>query len=62
MDHSEYKNKAQCLVCNDIIESKSVHDFVQCKCKAIFVDGGNDDWRAGADDFESQFKRLYEQR
>jgi len=36
------KNKAQCNKCKDIIESKYRHDFVQCKCGAIFVDGGLD--------------------
>jgi hypothetical protein len=25
------------------------HDFVSCKCNAIFVDGGNDYWRCGGD-------------
>jgi hypothetical protein len=35
-------NKAQCRKCGDIIESKHRHDFVHCKCGAIFVDGGKD--------------------
>ena len=34
-------NKAQCLKCKDIIESKYRHDFVTCKCGALSVDGGN---------------------
>ena len=33
-------NKAQCRKCGDVIESKYVHDFVYCSCKAIAVDGG----------------------
>ena len=33
-------NKAQCKLCGDIIESKSVHNFVECSCGEIFVDGG----------------------
>lgn len=33
-------NKAQCRKCGDAIESKHVHDFVYCSCKAIAVDGG----------------------
>jgi len=41
------KNKAKCALCGDIIESKSRHDFVSCSCGNIFVDGGNDYWRAG---------------
>jgi hypothetical protein len=34
------RNAAQCLRCNDIIESKHRHDFVWCKCGAVAVDGG----------------------
>jgi hypothetical protein len=36
------RNAAKCLKCNDIIESKHVHDFVTCRCGAISVDGGHD--------------------
>jgi len=35
------RNKIKCRKCNDIIESKSRHDFVWCKCKAVAVDGGS---------------------
>jgi hypothetical protein len=45
------RNAAQCAKCEDVIESKHRHDFVSCKCGAIFVDGGKDYFRAGADDF-----------
>ena len=41
------KNMARCRKCLDIIESKSVHDFKECKCGAIFVDGGRDYIRRG---------------
>ena len=34
------RNRAKCLKCGDIIESTDRHDFKQCKCEAIFVDGG----------------------
>jgi hypothetical protein len=34
------RNKCQCAVCGDVIESKSVHDFVRCTCGRIFTDGG----------------------
>ena len=34
------RNRVRCKRCNDIIESKSVHDFVTCSCKAVSVDGG----------------------
>ena len=33
-------NKAKCLLCGDIIESKHVHDYKTCKCGKIAVDGG----------------------
>ena len=35
-------NKAQCLICGDIIESKTRHDYVTCSCGNISVDGGLD--------------------
>lgn len=34
------RNAIKCLRCNDVIESKSLHDYVKCKCLACFVDGG----------------------
>lgn len=36
------ENKAKCLKCGDIIESKYTHDYVQCRCGNISVDGGKD--------------------
>ena len=33
-------NKIKCLNCLEIIESKSVHDYVSCKCGKVSVDGG----------------------
>ena len=41
------RNMAKCALCGDIIESKFRHDFVRCKCGAIFVDGGKDYLRRG---------------
>lgn len=35
-------NKAQCLNCKDIIESKHVHDYKTCSCGNLSVDGGLD--------------------
>jgi len=37
----------KCKKCEDIIESKSRHNFVECKCGSIFIDGGNDYMRIG---------------
>jgi len=45
-----YVNRARCKKCGDVIESKSVHDFKQCKCGAIFTDGGKDYIRRGGKD------------
>lgn len=41
------RNRIKCLKCGDIIESKSVHDWVQCTCGACYVDGGHDYMRIG---------------
>ena len=35
------KNAIQCKKCGEIIESKSRHDYVQCKCGSCAVDGGH---------------------
>jgi len=43
-------NKAKCLSCGDIIESKHGHDFVWCSCKALAVDGGHNYLRRCFDD------------
>ena len=44
------QNEAQCMKCGDIIVSKYVHDFVECRCGAIFVDGGMEYLRRGGED------------
>lgn len=36
------RNRIRCKRCGDIIESKSRHDFVTCKCGTCSVDGGHD--------------------
>lgn len=41
--------KIRCLKCNDIIESKDLHDCVSCKCGACSIDGGNQYARIGGD-------------
>ena len=40
-------NRCKCKKCGDIIESKSVHDFVMCSCGATFTDGGHEYIRRG---------------
>lgn len=34
------RNRAKCLLCGDIVESVSVHDYRECSCGAMAVDGG----------------------
>lgn len=34
--------KVKCKLCNDIIQSMHVHDYVWCKCHTIAVDGGGE--------------------
>lgn len=34
------KNAIRCKHCGDVIESKSVHDYIACSCGACAVDGG----------------------
>lgn len=47
-------NKIRCKKCGDIIESRSVHDFVTCKCGAVSADGGHNYIRrcGNLEDFE----------
>lgn len=35
-------NKIRCKFCGDIIESRSVHDFVRCRCGKCSTDGGHE--------------------
>ncbi len=60
-ENKKYKNKAKCLVCDDVIESEYGYDFKFCKCGNIFVDGGNNYWRYGGNDM-TKFERIYEER
>ena len=51
--------KIKCKKCGDIIESKHRHDFVVCKCKSCYVDGGNDYSRIGGNPEEYEvIKRV----
>lgn len=36
-----WSNKIQCKKCKWFIRSKNRHNFVKCKCGAIFIDGGS---------------------
>lgn len=45
------RNRAKCLFCGDIIESKFRHDFVTCSCGKLSVDGGTAYLRRSFDDY-----------
>lgn len=49
-------NKIKCNHCGEVIESKSRHDFVTCKCGAVSVDGGKEylrrAFKKGSEDYE----------
>jgi len=34
------RNRAKCRLCNDVLESFHTHDYVQCTCGEIAIDGG----------------------
>jgi len=36
-----------CLKCQDLLWSRSRHDFRQCSCGACFIDGGREYTRIG---------------
>jgi hypothetical protein len=40
--------RARC--CGELLESRTVHDFVECKCGKSFVDGGDEYMRLGSVD------------
>lgn len=46
------KNRAKCRLCASIIESVNVHDYVECKCGEIAIDGG--------DDYHKTYARSYD--
>ena len=54
------KNKIRCKTCGDIIESRTRHEFVRCKCGRCFVDGGTDYSRKGyfSENLEDSFEDL----
>lgn len=57
------RNRCMCRQCCSVIESKHVHDFVRCKCGAIFTDGGIEYVRRGFRDINdiidlSEYKSI----
>lgn len=45
-------NKIRCKKCGDVLESKSVHDFKWCSCRAVAVDGGKEYLKRCAKDLD----------
>jgi hypothetical protein len=48
---------AECARCHDFVESTYVHDFQQCSCGEIAVDGGYEYLRRSARDFDNLIDR-----
>ena len=57
------RNRAQCKLCGDIIESMHTHDFKWCKCREIAVDGGKGYIRRAAKDLNNiiELSETYEE-
>ena len=47
------RNRAKCKLCEEIIESKHQHDYAECSCKQIAVDGGDSYFKAHAVDWHN---------
>ncbi len=47
------KNRAKCKKCKSIIESFHRYDYVTCSCGEIAVDGGEDNFRCIAKNWDS---------
>lgn len=54
------RNAIKCNACGDVIESTYTHDFVQCSCGRVFVDGGHDYLRRGYTDNMDDYTDLSE--
>jgi len=47
------RNRLQCSLCNDILESEFTHDFKNCSCGNMYIDGGSSYRRCGAADLST---------
>lgn len=47
MNRKLVKNIIKCNHCGDVLQSFYVHDFKQCSCGRVFIDGGLDYARRG---------------
>lgn len=51
------RNRAKCKLCNEVIESFHMHDYVTCKCGEISVDGGQNFFKCSANNW-TNFLRV----
>lgn len=51
------RNRAKCKLCNSIIESYSLEDYVTCSCGEIAITGGNSKYYVSAKEY-SNFLRV----
>jgi len=51
------RNRAKCKLCKSVIESFHEHDWVECQCGEISIDGGQYYLKASAKDF-TNFLRI----
>lgn len=54
------KNSAKCLKCGDVLVSTHRHDFVECSCGNLFIDGGLNYLRMGLRDGSDSYESLVE--
>lgn len=52
------RNAIKCLSCGVTVESHHRHDFKECQCGAVFVDGGKSYLRRGFTKSPEQFEDL----
>ena len=56
------RNAIRCRNCGDTIESCSQHDFRECLCGAVFVDGGHSYQRIGGEPGDYENLSVYRNR
>jgi hypothetical protein len=54
------RNRAKCKLCQDVIESYTILDHVECKCGEISISGGNHELNCMAMDWDN-FLRVDDQ-
>ncbi|MBQ9327114.1 MAG: hypothetical protein IJ225_01090 [Solobacterium sp.] len=54
------RNRIKCNSCGAVIESRTVHEFVQCPCGRVYVDGGLDYLRRGYKDGPDDYIEMAE--